>query len=54
MKNKRKNELVTIMTLKAILQENVTKRNKIGKNKFKGFSQIIIIRKIELLITVLS
>jgi hypothetical protein len=36
MKNKRKNELVTIVTLKAILQENV-RRNKIGKINSKVF-----------------
>jgi hypothetical protein len=36
MKNKRKNELVTIVIIKAILEENVT-RNKIGKINSKVF-----------------
>ncbi len=36
MKNKRKNELVTIVIVKVILQKNVT-RNKIGKINSKVF-----------------
>jgi hypothetical protein len=37
MKNERKNELATIITLKAILQKNVTKTNRIGKTNSKVF-----------------
>jgi hypothetical protein len=54
MKSKRTKELVTIVPPKAILQENVTRINNIGKNKFKGLSQIATTRKFELLVTSLS
>jgi len=52
--SKRRKELATIVPPKAILKKNVTRRNNIGKNKFKGFSQVATIRKIKLLVTSLS
>jgi hypothetical protein len=36
------------------LQKNVTRRNNIGKTKFKGFSLVATTRKIELLVNSLS
>jgi hypothetical protein len=51
MGSKRRKELTTIVPPKANLQENVTRRSNIGKNKFKGFSQVATTRKIELLVT---
>jgi hypothetical protein len=54
MRSKRRKELATIAPPTAILQENITRRNNIGKKKFKGFSQVATIRKIELLVTSLS
>jgi hypothetical protein len=53
MKSKRTKELVTIVPPKAILQENVTRINNIGKNKFKVLSQIATTRKF-VLVTSLS
>jgi hypothetical protein len=46
--SKRRKELATIVLPKSILQENVIRRNNIGKEKFKGFYTT---RKIELIVT---
>jgi hypothetical protein len=54
MRRKIRKELVTIVPPKAILQKNVTRRNNIGKTKFKGFSLVATTRKIELLVNSLS
>jgi hypothetical protein len=51
MGSKRRKELATIVPPKVILQKNVIRRNNIGKNRFKGFSQIATTKKIELLMT---
>jgi hypothetical protein len=51
MGSKRRKELATIVPPKVILQKNVIRRNNIGKNRFKGFSQIATTKKIELLVT---
>jgi hypothetical protein len=37
MRSKTRNEFVTIVAPKAILQKNVTRRNKIGRTNFKVF-----------------
>jgi hypothetical protein len=52
MKSKRRKELVTIVAPKVIFQENVTRRNKIGRTK--SFSQVFTTIKIELLMIILS
>jgi hypothetical protein len=45
----RRNELATLVAPKAILQQNIPRKNKL-KNKFKGSSQIAIVNKIVLVI----
>jgi hypothetical protein len=53
MKSKRRKKLVTIVAPKAILQDNVTRINKIGIFFSKGSPQVAITSKIELLVTTL-
>ncbi len=47
-------ELVDNCATKGHFAKECNKKNNIGKNKFKGFSQVTTIRKIELLVISLS